>query len=512
MFFFFLKPVFILLCRIYIFVDSLDRRTYNDACTCEITTRFREELMRFNRLPDLSSALLLITLLSAHQSFGQEKAAATAPSPKPLIAQICTNCHQPERGTLRGLFEFSAFSVHEMLIRIDNSAEVLGFDEKTFKIVKDSKTGDASMLHLLKKGDEVRIEFIEKNGVKTAALLSIKSQLTVSPAKIMYTEELEKLVSAGPEAGHYALVDSRPDAVVKEGSLPTSISIPYPAFDTLKTRHPDDKKTLLIFYGSSSTDHMASASAEKAEKLGYTNVRIYRDGVNAWSRKDCMVVSARSFREAYVEQGIPNVLLDVRIADEAQKGFILNAVSLPLDALQQSAEKLPLKDPQTPIIIYSDQSAKDAIRAAKALIGAGYRNVKILAGGLAAWRQAGYPVESGSLSTTIVYTALPKQGEIRPEDFSALAANVPPDTLILDVRDTEEGNDGMIRGAKLIPEEGLLNHLADLPRGKKILIHCATGVRAELAYYKLTERGYNTKFLNATIEIGKDGNFRIQKP
>jgi len=34
-------------------------------------------------------------------------------------------------------------------------------------------------------------------------------------------------------------------------------------------------------------------------------------------------------------------------------------------------------------------------------------------------------------------------------------------------------------------------------------------VRAEMAYHKLKDKGYNVGFLNAAIEVAGDGNFKI---
>ena len=73
-------------------------------------------------------------------------------------------------------------------------------------------------------------------------------------------------------------------------------------------------------------------------------------------------------------------------------------------------------------------------------------------------------------------------------------------------------NAGMIKGAKLIPEEELLaGRLAEVPEDKKIILHCSTGVRAEMAYHLLKEKGYNVQFLAANVAIDKDGKFTITK-
>ena len=63
--------------------------------------------------------------------------------------------------------------------------------------------------------------------------------------------------------------------------------------------------------------------------------------------------------------------------------------------------------------------------------------------------------------------------------------------LILDVRNADEANAGMIKGAMLIPDEELASRIAELPKDKRIITHCSTGVRAEMAYHKLKQAGYN---------------------
>jgi rhodanese-related sulfurtransferase len=50
-----------------------------------------------------------------------------------------------------------------------------------------------------------------------------------------------------------------------------------------------------------------------------------------------------------------------------------------------------------------------------------------------------------------------------------------------------------------------------LPKARKIVTHCSTGVRAEMAYHKLKEKGYVVSFLNAKVGVGKDGSFTVSK-
>jgi rhodanese-related sulfurtransferase len=257
---------------------------------------------------------------------------------------------------------------------------------------------------------------------------------------------------------------------------------------------------------------MSPDSARRAEKLGYTNVKVYVDGTPAWMKRNYLVLSTQFLKEAWIEKDIPHVLVDVRPATEAEKGFIKGAVTVPVAEIEKAIAKFPPKDKKAPIMIYDQKGGDDAAKAAKALIAAGYAPVDIISGGFDAWKAAGFPVQTGKLAENIVYVPKPRPGEISIEEFTRIAKATPADTLILDVRNRDEGNAGMITGAKLVPDEEILDRFAEIPRDKKIVAHCSTGVRAEMAYHKLKEKGYNVSFLNAKVDINDKGEFKIEKP
>ncbi len=257
---------------------------------------------------------------------------------------------------------------------------------------------------------------------------------------------------------------------------------------------------------------MSPNSARKAEQLGYTNVKVYHEGMPEWSKKNHTVLTVQYLKEAWIDKDIPHVLLDLRPASAAQNGFIKGAVSLPAGDVEKSFSKFPAKDLKPPVIVYSGTGGDDAVTAAKAINAAGYKNVKILSGGFDAWKAAAYTVAAGTPAVDIVYVPKPRPGEISIEDFTRIAKATPADTLILDVRNRDEGNAGMIKGATLVPDEELLDRFAEIPKDKKIVTHCSTGVRAEMACHKLKEKGYNVQFLNAKVEINDKGEFKIEKP
>jgi rhodanese-related sulfurtransferase len=257
---------------------------------------------------------------------------------------------------------------------------------------------------------------------------------------------------------------------------------------------------------------MSPNSAGRAEKLGYTNVKVYHEGLPEWTKKNYTVLSAQSLKEAYIDKDLPNVLLDVRPADVAKKGFIKGAVTLPAAGIAANIEKFPPKDKKPPIIIVDDNGGDEAKSAAKSLLSAGYTSVTIVTGGMNAWKAAALPIETGALATNIVYVPKPRPGEISMDDFKKIASTIPADTVLIDVRSQEEANDGMIKGARVVPDAVILDRLAEVPKDKQIVTYCNTGVQAEMAYHKLKEKGYSVKFLNAKVAFDDAGNYTIEKP
>ena len=239
---------------------------------------------------------------------------------------------------------------------------------------------------------------------------------------------------------------------------------------------------------------------------------MYHDGLPVWSKNNYTVLSAQFLKEAWIDKEIPVVILDIRSVDDAKKGFIKGAVSLPAADIDKSLSRFPAKDLKPPIIIYSDTSGDDAVNAAKTIIAGGYKNVKILTSGISGWQAAKYPLDSGSLNTTMAYVPKPRPGEMPIDEFKKIAAAIPDDVLVVDVRSQDEANAGMIKGAKVIPDMELLDRLAEIPKDKQIITYCNTGVQAEMAYHKLKEKGYKVKFLNANVVFDGKGSYTVEKP
>jgi len=83
-------------------------------------------------------------------------------------------------------------------------------------------------------------------------------------------------------------------------------------------------------------------------------------------------------------------VVDVRAAEDFGKGSLPNAKNIPLAKLQERAVELKRDRP----VIVVCNTGRTAGPAAARLRAAGLSDVYVLAGGLAAWREAGLPIRS----------------------------------------------------------------------------------------------------------------------
>jgi rhodanese-related sulfurtransferase len=82
-------------------------------------------------------------------------------------------------------------------------------------------------------------------------------------------------------------------------------------------------------------------------------------------------------------------IVDVRSSDDFARGSLPNARNIPTATIKERAAELK-KD--RPVLVVCDQG-RSAGPAAATLRAAGFAEVYVLAGGLAAWREAGLPLK-----------------------------------------------------------------------------------------------------------------------
>jgi len=452
-------------------------------------------------------------IFAAQAAFAQAPAApAAAPAKaKPPQPAMCAACHNLEPNQIGGYFESAAFKSQAMQVDVGGAMpQILRFDPKALKVIDAGVAKTPDFLSEAKKRHEVQVTFVEKDGVKVASEIRFKGPVKIDPANLIDYAGVAKLVAEGPAKTTYTLIDSRPLVRFQEGAIPTAIHLPFIGFDKFVDRLPKDKSQLVVFYCGGITCTLSPNSLKKAKQLGYTNLRVYREGQPEWATRNYQVTTPEFVKVAYVDRDIPHVMVDARSAEDAASGHIKSAVSVPAGKEKAILKSLPPANLKAPIIVYDGRGGEQAVTVAKALIKAGQQNVLVLNGGMIGWQAAAYPVESGMPALTkIAYAPKPRAGSLPMAEFTTLAKNTPADVLILDVRNPDEASQGMIKGALLIPDEELVARLAEVPKNKRIVTHCLTGIRAEMAYHKLKEAGYNAAFLNNDIDVSKDGSFKI---
>jgi rhodanese-related sulfurtransferase len=200
------------------------------------------------------------------------------------------------------------------------------------------------------------------------------AQVSVSAAHI------KKLID---EKATYLLIDARPKRVADEGMIPTAINISDTEFDKHIDKLPADKATTLIYYCGGLECVLSDKSAEKARKLGYTNVQTYPPGYPEWEMlnaravtsapalvagKEKGSVSVASFEKTWKENPGSVMLVDVRDAKEFAAGTIKGAVNIPMNELEKKIASLPA---DKPVVFVCGTGARS---------GEAYDTVKLLGG------------------------------------------------------------------------------------------------------------------------------------
>lgn len=425
-----------------------------------------------NNLIKLLSGLLVIGLLS----FGCAKThdtQSTVETSAPAKQQVTENAYE---GKIVG--KSNKAKTISIEIGKGNQAKVMmvKFDDQT--------TGVQNAV----KGHAAIIKFEKRDGGIFAT--AVKPKLAKLPPGVteIKTEELEQLVADHHEM---LIIDSRPASRYGQSHLPGAVSIPVPMLKERKdSLLPKDKNMLLVFYCGGPTCGMSTASAGLAKKLGYTNIRVYLDGEPAWSEAGLPTYATYNF----IKNGNV-VLVDVRDSQEAVKGRIKGAYSIPYEDLEDRLDDIPRN---APVILYGNEEALDAVEDMR---DDGFKFVSLVKGGLTGWIASGEAVEKGPIfNTEISWVRKLGKGEVSLEDFKKAASGEDKDAVIVDARtDAEVAELGIFKNTINIPLDEIPARMNELPKDKKIYVHCATGARADMAYKELVKNGYNAKFLLLNI-------------
>lgn len=168
------------------------------------------------------------------------------------------------------------------------------------------------------------------------------------------------------------------------------------------------------------------------------------------------------------------LVLDSRKAGEFAQGFIPNSINIGLDSnfAMWVGELIP--DIKQEILLITDAGKEEETITRLARVGYDF-TIGFLEGGFEAWKAAGKDYETVD--------------RISAEEFAKRFKVENP--LVFDVRKKSEFDSEHIEGAINIPLNAINNHLAEIPKDKPFILHCAGGYRSMIAASILKQRGWD---------------------
>jgi len=189
-------------------------------------------------------------------------------------------------------------------------------------------------------------------------------------------------------------------------------------------------------------------------------------------------------------------LLDVREEGEFSEAHLLLASCLPLSHLELHVGRLvPRKTVRLVLIDGNGEEAGLAHRAARLLAAHGYNDVHVLAGGIEAWRKAGFELFSGINVPSKAFGEIveheDKTPSIAAEELQAILATGKKPPVILDSRTYGEYVQVTIPGAISCPGGELVHRFQQIVHDpdQLVVVNCAGRTRSIIGAQSLIAAG-----------------------
>ncbi|MDO9081778.1 MAG: rhodanese-like domain-containing protein [Humidesulfovibrio sp.] len=328
--------------------------------------------------------------------------------------------------------------------------------------------------------------------------------------KNLVTIDFVKPLVKVPNPEGVKLIDSRPYlAKYVGGYIPTAISLPDSEFEKKTELLPKDKNTSLVFYCEGPECRLSHASARKAEKLGYKNVKVFPGGYPEWVAKGNYPAIGVEAVKDLLTKGENYLLVDSRPLVKFLEGSIPSAVAIPDSVFEKKVGLLPADKSSLLVFFCGGYECPLSHKSALKAQSLGYANVKVCEAGEPAWVKlygstssgGGFKVQSGGV-----------EGAFNVEQFKKIMAEKPDSLLVIDVRDADEYAAGHVKGAVNLTVNELEKKLKDMKFDKPVVFVCATGARSGEAFYMTRDVRKDVKdvyYLEATIKCQKDNTCEI---
>ncbi len=167
------------------------------------------------------------------------------------------------------------------------------------------------------------------------------------------------------------------------------------------------------------------------------------------------------------------LILDTRDASDFSQGFIPNSINIGIDGSFAQWVGEMISDIQQEILLVADEGKEEESMIRLSRVGYDH-TIGYLNGGFKTWKESGKEMD-----TVKRITAPELEGRLKNEDI-----------LVVDVRKKSEYDAEHLVNAINIPLNQINSHLAEFPKEKFFVLHCAGGYRSMLAASLLKQRGW----------------------
>jgi glyoxylase-like metal-dependent hydrolase (beta-lactamase superfamily II)/rhodanese-related sulfurtransferase len=167
------------------------------------------------------------------------------------------------------------------------------------------------------------------------------------------------------------------------------------------------------------------------------------------------------------------LVLDTRDAENFAKGFVPNSINIGLEGNFAMWVGEMIKDIRQEILLVTEKGEEEEAMIRLSRVGYDH-TIGFLEGSFDAWKESGKEVDSLE--------------RLSPKQFAAQYDEKP---LVFDVRKKSEFDSEHVVDAINIPLNQINEHLAEFPKDKPFMVHCAAGYRSMIAASILKQRGWD---------------------
>ena len=236
-------------------------------------------------------------------------------------------------------------------------------------------------------------------------------------------------------------------------------------------------------------------------------------------------------KELYTGNESKYLVIDLRSAEDYGKGHVKGAVNIPLAALPQNLDKLPM-DKTLMLYCYSGQTSALTMVPLKNF---GYKVVSI-SRGFPSVEKAGFAIDTAAVPFAPVAAKAPADPKIAAaqeglkdtldaliKQFVAKTFIVPGKDAkqlvdagadkyyIVDLRAAEDYAKGYVKGAVNVPLASLAEGMKSFPKDKTIVLYCYSGQTAAMASVPLKAEGFKLISISTGFPGAEAGGFAIEK-